>query len=76
MDIETRLKELLKEIDDGINADAVSKDSLLAEDLGLSSVAVIYMAVAIEKEFGVDLSNTDMERIKTVGDVIEAISSV
>lgn len=76
MDIEVRLKELLKEIDDGINADAISRDSRLAEDIGLSSVAVIYMAVAIEKEFGVDLSNADMERIKTVGDVIEAIKSV
>lgn len=76
MDTETRLKNLLKEIDEEIDTDAISTESELVADIGLSSVAILYMAVAIENEFGIDLSKADMEQIKTVGDVIEAIESV
>lgn len=71
--IEEKLKGLLKEIDDGIDTDAVCEESRLKEDVGLSSVAMIYMAVSIENEFGIDLQNEDMGALKTVGDVVRLI---
>lgn len=74
MEIEARLKELLYEIDDEIDIESVNADSLLKEDVGLSSVAMLYMAVSIENEFGIDLSGADMNEVKTVGDVVELIS--
>ena len=55
MEIEEKLKELLKEIDEEIATEEITADSLLKEDVGLSSVAMLYMAVSIENEFGVDL---------------------
>ena len=55
MEIEEKLKELLKEIDEEIETEEITADSLLKEDVGLSSVAMLYMAVSIENEFGVDL---------------------
>lgn len=73
MDIEEKLKELLKEIDDEIDTDHFTKDSLLKEEVGLSSVAMLYMAVSIENEFGVDLSNEDLSKLKSIGDVVEMI---
>ena len=49
MDREERLKELLLEIDDELDLSGVTRDSRLKEDVGLSSVAMLYMAVSIEK---------------------------
>lgn len=68
-----QLKELLKEIDDEIDVDAVSLDSRLKEDVGLSSVAMLYMAVSVENTFGIDLTDAKMETLLTVGDVIALI---
>ncbi len=73
MDIEAKLKELLYEIDDEIDVDEIMAESKLKEDVGLSSVAMIYMAVSIENEFGIDLSDANMNDLVTVGDVVELI---
>ena len=76
MEIEEKLKELLKEIDEEIETEEITADSLLKEDVGLSSVAMLYMAVSIENEFGVDLSTADLGALKTVGDVVSLIESL
>ena len=76
MEIEEKLKELLKEIDEEIATEEITADSLLKEDVGLSSVAMLYMAVSIENEFGVDLSTADLGALKTVGDVVSLIESL
>lgn len=73
MDIEAKLKELLYEIDDEIDVEEITAESKLKEDVGLSSVAMIYMAVSIENEFEIDLSNANMKELVTVGDVVELI---
>lgn len=73
MDIEAKLKELLYEIDDEIDVEEITAESKLKEDVGLSSVAMIYMAVSIENEFGIDLSDANMNDLVTVGDVVELI---
>ena len=75
MDIEERLKELLKEIDEEADVENMDRDSLLKEELGLSSVALLYMAVSLEQEYGIDFTKIDMEYVKTVGDVIDIIES-
>ena len=72
-EIEEKLKELLAEIDEEIPAEKLTEDSLLKEDAGLSSVAMLYMAVSIENEFGIDLSEVKMSDLKTVGDVVRLI---
>ncbi len=73
MEIEEKLKELLYEIDDEIDVEAITTDSKLKEDVGLSSVAMLYMAVSIENEFGIDLSDANMKELETVGDVVDLI---
>jgi len=75
MDIEEKLKEMLLEIDEEADVEGMSRDSLLKEEIGLSSVALLYMAVALEEEFGIDFTKIDMEQVKTVGDVIDVIES-
>lgn len=75
MDLEARLREILKGIDPDINADALTRESSLKDDLGLSSVGLLYMAVAIEDEFKINLGNESLGQIKTIGDVIDAIEA-
>ena len=57
MGIEAKLKALLQEIDEEIDPESISGDSRLMADIGMSSVALLYMAVAVEETFGVDLSS-------------------
>lgn len=73
MDIETKLKELLHGIDEDIDVDAITLDSNLMEDIGMSSVALLYMSVALEDEFGIDFNEIDMKETKTAGDVVALI---
>ena len=47
----------------------------LQEDLGLTSVSLLYMALAVEQEFGVSFTNEDLMTLQTVGDVLKKIRS-
>lgn len=76
MGIEARLKELLREIDEEIDPETIIGSSRLMADIGMSSVALLYMAVAVEEEFGVDLSSFDMKEDTTVNDIVEIIEDL
>ena len=75
MDVEQKLKELLHEIDEDIDVESVTRDSELIGDVGMTSVTLLYMALALEDNFGMDFSNTSLNQFVTVGDVIDAIES-
>ena len=76
MDIEEKLKEIIKDFDESMDVDSFTRESSLKDDLELSSVSMLYLAVAIEDEFEIDLSNTNLGEIKTIGDLIDAIESL
>ena len=76
MDIEEKLRSILKEFDETIDVDSLTCESTLKGDLDMSSVSLLYMAVALEDEFGIDFSKTDLGSMKTVGDIIDAINSL
>ena len=73
MGIEDRLKELLKEIDEEIDVEAITGESRLVEDIGMSSVALLYMAVALEEEFGIDFTKVEITEGMTVNDIVAFI---
>ena len=73
MGIEDRLKELLKEIDEEIDVEAITGESRLVEDIGMSSVALLYMAVALEEEFGIDFTQVEITEGMTVNDIVALI---
>ena len=69
-----RLKKLLSEVYDGeIDAAGITEESRVIEDIGMKSIAMLYMAMAIENEFGVNLTNDDLPKMRTVGDIIKMI---
>ena len=75
-EISEKLKEiLLLAMPDG---EAILKDcteeSDLHTDLGLNSVGVLYLVIAIEEFFSISFDNTNFNDFKTVGDVVDYIA--
>lgn len=74
MDTLERLKNLFSSVYDGeMNLDGINEETRVSEDLGMKSIAMLYMAMAIEQEFGVNLTNDDLPHMQTVGDIIRLI---
>ena len=70
-----RLKPLLEQVFEGqIPSEGVTEASRLIEDMGMDSIGLLYMAMAIEEEFGIAFDNEDFPRLKTVGDVIDLLT--
>lgn len=50
-------------------------DAKIISDLGVSSVGLIYLMVAIEEQFGIDMSDATFNSFETVGDVVQYIKA-
>lgn len=61
--------------EDEVNASAIGQGTSLQKDLGISSIGMLYMAMALEEEFSIKFSNEDLMKLGTVADVIACIES-
>ena len=52
---------------------SVDESSRLVEDLGLNSVGVLYVVIAIEEFFGIEFADVGFDDFKVIGDVIDYI---
>ena len=59
--------------EDDVSADAIKPEATLREDMGVSSIGMLYMAVALEEEFGIKFTNEDLNKVTTVADVVSCI---
>ena len=57
------------------DADKVTPEAKLAEDLEADSLAAVELSMALEETFGVGIADEDMANIKTVNDIVEYIKS-
>ena len=75
-EIIAKLKDILLVADSG-NADkigAADENTRLSEDLGLNSVNVLYLVIAIEEVFNIRFDDdTGVDTFKTVGDAADYI---
>ena len=75
----TEIKEKLKGImeyairDNSVDLDSLNEASSLVTDLGLNSVGILYIVIAIEEEFSIEFENVGFSDFKTVGDVVDYI---
>ena len=69
--LKTLLKKLLPELD--VNFDEITLENDLVKDLSFTSITTIMMAIAVEEEFGVQISQMQGDYFKTVGDVVSYI---
>lgn len=51
----------------------MTEDSHLVNDLGLNSVGVLYIVIAIEEFFGMEFEDVGFGDFATVGDVVDYI---
>lgn len=61
--------------EDEIKTDGITVASNLKDDIGINSIGMLYMAMAIEEEFGIKFQNEDLTKLTTVGDVIACIEA-
>ena len=69
-----KVKELIEE---KLNLEGVeiTPDSKFKEDLEVDSLDLFELVMALEDEFGIEIPTEDLEKIATVGDIIEYIES-
>ena len=58
-----------------VEAGEVKPDSNFQNDLGADSLDTVELVMAFEEEFGSEISDTEAEKILTVGDAIKFIES-
>ena len=57
----------------GASITEYNEDSNLVTDLGLNSVGILYVVIAIEEYFSIQFDDVGFNDFKTVGDVINYI---
>ncbi|WP_070001181.1 acyl carrier protein [Cellulosilyticum sp. I15G10I2] len=58
----------------GIEESEVKMESTFRDDLGADSLDLFEIVMAIEEEFGISISNEDVEQIQTAGDAVNYIT--
>ena len=58
----------------GIDEANVRMESSFLDDLGADSLDIVEFIMALEEEFGLEITDEDVEKIVTVKDVVEYIS--
>jgi acyl carrier protein len=58
-----------------VDADEVTLDSTF-EDLGADSLDIVEIVMALEEEFDIEISDDEAEQAKSVGDVVNYLSTV
>jgi len=70
---EDRVKEIICE-QLGVSADEVTPQASFIEDLGADSLDLVELVMALEEEYGMEISDEDAEKIRTVQDVLDYIN--
>ena len=57
----------------GVEEDKVTDEASFIDDLGADSLDTVELVMAFEEEFGSDISDSEAEKILTVGDAVKFI---
>ena len=67
-----RLKKIVVE-QLGVDEDEVKPEASFVDDLNADSLDLVELIMSLEEEFGMEISDEEAEKIKTVGDAQEYI---
>ena len=59
----------------GISAEEIAPSASFIDDLGADSLDIVELVMAIEKSFDIEIPDEDAEKIATVQDAIDYVSS-
>ncbi len=76
-EITEKLKDIIKLVNSELVdvADNATENSTLSGDIGLDSVGMLVIVIAVEESFGVSFENANIGDFKTVGDVVDHIEA-
>ena len=57
----------------GVSEDEVRLEARLKEDLKADSASVMMLVMDVESEFGIEVEDDAIEKVKTVGDMVRYI---
>jgi len=70
--IEERLRRIISE-QLGVDESQVTPNASFEEDLNADSLDLVELIMSLDEEFGIEISEEDAEKIKTVGDATEYV---
>jgi acyl carrier protein len=73
-DISNKVKKIVAD-HLGIDEGKVTDEASFTDDLGADSLDTVELVMAFEEEFGSEISDSDAEKILTVGDAIKFIEN-
>ena len=73
MSADKKVKEIIAQ-QLGMEESEIPTDAKFIEDLGADSLDIVELIMTMEDEFGLEISDEDAEKIKTVKDVITYIN--
>lgn len=72
--VEEKVKHIIVE-QLGVDEDEVKPEASFVDDLGADSLDVVELVMALEEEFGMEISDEDAEKLASVKDAISYIDS-
>lgn len=58
-----------------IDEDEIKMESSFMDNLGADSLDIVELIMALEEEYDIEIPDEDVEKIATVGDVVEYIKA-
>ena len=59
----------------GVDAEKVTDEASFIDDLGADCLDTVELVMAFEEEFGAEISDSEAEKILTVGDAIKFVEN-
>lgn len=67
-----KLKKILADQFD-VEEDKITLETSMVDDLGADSLDVVDLLMSVEDEFEIEIPDSDVENMKTVGDVVKYV---
>lgn len=69
-------EKVSKIIKDEFDVENIEMDTIIREDLGADSIGLIELVMALEDEFDIEIDDSQLDNIITVGDIVKNIEEL